>query len=87
MFYFTEVPVEALSRIRINRIALSTNSDFYNLQPKNASPGKCKRSDVVPFLPLVEDHEGLTLSRHHTPVYSAMNSIARFRRRRSMWYR
>jgi len=87
MFYFTEVPVEALSRIRINRVALSTNSDFYNLQPKNASPGKCKRSDVVPFLPLVEDHEGLTLSRHHTPVYSAMNSIARFRRRRSMWYR
>lgn len=62
MFYFTEVPVEALSRIRINRVALSTGSDFYNLQPKNAPRGKCKRSDVVPFLPLAEDHEGLTLS-------------------------
>lgn len=62
VFYFTKVPAQAVSEIRINRVALALNSDFYFRQPKNAPAGKCTRSDVVPFLPLVEGHEGLTLA-------------------------
>jgi hypothetical protein len=63
VLYFTKVPIEGLSRIRINRTALSFGSDFYFRQPaNNAPPGRCLRADVVPFLPLAENHEGLTLS-------------------------
>ena len=59
VLYFTGMPVEALTRIQINRVALALNSAFYFRQPaKNAPPGKCVRADVVPFLPLVEAHEG-----------------------------
>lgn len=47
---------------RINRDALLVGSDFYLLQPKNAPSGKCARRDLAPFEPLVEAHEGVTLS-------------------------
>ena len=55
----TSVPVEALSRISINRVALQVNSDFYNLQPAIAKGKFCGKPDVAPFLPLAEAHEGL----------------------------
>jgi hypothetical protein len=69
--YLTEVPVEARSEIEINRIALAVESEFYFLQPRNAPPGKCTRDDVAPLLPLVEEHEGLTL-RVNPPSHAAM---------------
>jgi hypothetical protein len=62
MFYPIEVPVAGLARIWINRVALADGSDFYNLQPASAQPPQCSQADVVPFLPLAEDHEGTTLS-------------------------
>lgn len=61
VFYFTDVPVTAQSQIRINRAALSVNSDFYLLQPTNGPAFKCKRADVIPFIPGLEAHEGLGL--------------------------
>jgi hypothetical protein len=64
VFYFTRVPVAAKSDIRINRVALSLNSDFYLRQPKSVPSGstKCAQADVLPFLPKAENHEGLTLA-------------------------
>jgi hypothetical protein len=73
--YFTEVPVEGLARIQVNRVALSGGSQFYwHQRPDQAPPlpGVCKRADVVPFLPLVEAHEGLGLEPlSHAGVYQA----------------
>jgi hypothetical protein len=71
VFFFTQVPVQALSEIRINRVALAVNSDFYLRQPKNNAPaGKCTRADVLPFVPLAEAHEGLTLGPNsHAGVF------------------
>lgn len=69
--FFTEVPIQAASQIAINRIALAVNSDFWKRQPaNNPPPGKCRRSDVVPFMPLVEAHEGTQLQPlSHAGVY------------------
>jgi hypothetical protein len=73
LVYFAEVPVRGLARIQINRVALANNSQFYLRQrPDQAPPqtGVCKRSDVEPFLPLVEAHEGLQLQTlSHAAVY------------------
>jgi hypothetical protein len=62
VWYLTQVPLQALSRIWINYVALADSSDFWFLQPKGGPPTQCTRSQVAPFLPLVEEHEGLTLS-------------------------
>jgi hypothetical protein len=63
VFFAIRVPLDGLSRIRMNRIALSSGSAFYFRQPAHSNdPNKCTRSQVVPFLPLAEAHEGLTLS-------------------------
>lgn len=63
VLFFTKVPVQALSEVRINRVALKIQSDFHRRQPKNnPPPGRCRRADVMPFLPLAEAHEGLTLA-------------------------
>jgi hypothetical protein len=74
-YFFTEVPVEALARIRINRVALDANSAFYLRQRPNSAggaPGMCRRQDVVPFRPLVEAHEGLGLELlSHAGVYKS----------------
>jgi hypothetical protein len=65
VFYLVKVPVEAISRIHLNRVALAVNSDFYNLQgaKRKNKPGDplpwCARADVPPFLPKAIDHEGL----------------------------
>jgi hypothetical protein len=65
VLYVTTVPVEAESRVDINRVALSLNSAFYLLQLKKLRkgdpPDQCIRADVLPFLPKVEQHEGLHL--------------------------
>jgi len=80
LLYFTEVPVEGLARIQINRVALSLGSQFYVRQrPDRAPPlqGVCQRADVLPFLPLVEAHEGLNFeSLSHAGVYrSELNRL------------
>jgi len=59
VLFVTKVPVHALSRISLNRVALSTNSQFYNLQGTTRKGQFCARSDVVPFLALAQNHEGL----------------------------
>jgi hypothetical protein len=74
VLYVTQVPVKAESRVDINGVALSLNSDFYLLQPKKLKksdpPGTCTRADVLPFLPEVERHEGLHLEPNsHTFVF------------------
>jgi hypothetical protein len=65
VLYVTTVPVEAESRVDINRVALSLKSDFYLLQPKKLRktdpPDRCIQAQVLPFLPKVEEHEGLHL--------------------------
>jgi hypothetical protein len=58
MWYFTDSPVEAESWIYVNYAAMSLNSDFYLRQPINGPATKCKRVDVLPFVPVVEVHEG-----------------------------
>lgn len=69
LLFFGSVPVQAISRIRINRVALAVNSSFYKLQFINTPP-MCLQQDVVPFLPLVEAHEGLHLeSSSHAGVF------------------
>jgi hypothetical protein len=61
--FFVSVPFLGGDSIKVNRTALSFNSLFYLNQPTNGNkPGQCHRTDVVPFLPLVEGHEGVTLS-------------------------
>lgn len=59
VLYVTKVPVRALSRISLNRVALSLNSQFYNLQASTRKGQFCAKSDVVPFLALAANHEGL----------------------------
>ena len=77
VIFFSEVPIRGLSRIQINRVALSVGSEFYNRQRKNGGPpGSCLQADVMPFLPLAEDHEGLTLSptSHAGTLKNQLNS-------------
>jgi hypothetical protein len=69
IFYFTKVPAGAIAEVRINRVALALNSDFYLLQPKNAPPARCTRNDVLPFLPKAEDHEGLNGPKPDSHAY------------------
>jgi len=74
VLYVTSVPVEAESKVQINRVALSQNSDFYLRQPnklkKGDPPDRCVRADVLLFLPKVEQHEGLHLEPNsHTFVF------------------
>ena len=47
VLFFTKVPVFARSRIRINRVALALNSDFYFHQPVTVPPfsNQCTRDD------------------------------------------
>ncbi len=80
VLFFTKVPVQAISQISINRIAMAVASDFYNLQgtkPKN-QPGSplpyCVRADVPAFLPKAINHEGLGSpppSGSHAAVFRA----------------
>ena len=61
----------------INRIALALNSAFYNLQPKSGGGGKCLRKDVLPFIPVVEAHEGrnLELNSHAETFKRKLNEL------------
>jgi hypothetical protein len=59
--YWADTPGQGETWVYINRIALALNSAFYNLQPKSGGGGKCLRKDVLPFIPVVEAHEGLNL--------------------------
>lgn len=59
VMFVTKVPVQALSRISLNRVALADTSAFYNLQPATAHGQSCGRPEVVPFLALASSHEGL----------------------------
>ena len=77
--YLTRVPVNLDLVIEINRTALSVGSDFYNRQYKNNAPaGKCRQADVVPFIPVVEAHEGTAWQTgSHTERYrTRLNQIA-----------
>jgi len=60
VLYYVQVPVLAKSTVRVNRVALAVNSAFYLLQP--TSPPGCTQAQVVPFMAIVEVHEGLTLA-------------------------
>jgi hypothetical protein len=72
VFYVTKVPFTAQPRIRVNTTALSTGSDFYNLQKRNGGGGMCGQSDVVPFVPVVRAHEGVNFEpKSHTNFYRA----------------
>jgi hypothetical protein len=76
--YWTDMPAVAQSWIFINRIAMAVNSDWYKLQPKNgAPPGICNQSKVLPFIPVVEAHEGLQLQLgSHAEVFKRkMNEL------------
>jgi hypothetical protein len=66
--YFVKVPINYRGRVHVNRLALSVGSDFWSAQretlPRNLRPGHavpCIRSDVVPFIPVVQKHEGIGL--------------------------
>jgi hypothetical protein len=78
VLFATEVPVKAASQIQVNSAALAVNSDFYNRQPTNGGGTKCKRSDVVPFLPPARAHEGENLEPlSHARVYhDTLNAYA-----------
>ena len=71
VWYWLHTPVQAQSWIYINRAALQVNSDFYLLQPATyTAPDSCLQSDVLPFVPLVEAHEGLHLETDsHAEVF------------------
>jgi len=56
--FFTLIPVSSELVIHINRLALSVGSDFWAKQAKKRVQGYCGRDDVVPFIPVVEQHEG-----------------------------
>jgi hypothetical protein len=73
VWYVTQVPINVLLRIQVNRAALSQHSDFWRRQPtNNPPPGMCVRADVVPFVPVVERHEGLAFEPgSHTGLYRA----------------
>jgi hypothetical protein len=76
VLYAVRVPVSAEAKISINTTALRDSSDFYFNQPikrKNQSGGRlpiCARSEVAPFLPKVQAHEGLTMvSTSHAATF------------------
>jgi hypothetical protein len=76
--YWNDMPAVGESWIYINRIALALNSDFYLRQPKNGGPpGKCLQSQVLPFIPVVEAHEGLQLqvNSHAETFKRKMNEL------------
>jgi hypothetical protein len=79
LYAIARVPVDAISIIRINRAALSVGSAFYLLQPA-AHPrrGFCQQSDVVPFTPVAEAHEGLQVevNSHAWAFINKLNSTA-----------
>jgi hypothetical protein len=58
--YLLDIPMTAWVKIYLAQGALSVGSAFYNHQtPGPALAGTCTQSDVAPFLPLVEEHEGV----------------------------
>jgi len=61
VWYWNDTPAQGETWIYINRIALALNSAFYNLQPTHGPASKCKQNQVLPFIPVVEAHEGLHL--------------------------
>lgn len=72
VYYVLRVPFTAQPRIRVDTVALSVGSDFYNLQRPNGGNGTCGKSDVVPFIPVVKAHEGINFeSNSHTNFYRA----------------
>lgn len=80
VLYLTEVPIIGVATVHINYVAMSVGSDFYNKQAKKRTGGGnlvpyCSQDDVVPYLPRVEEHEGLNFQAgSHSWVYrSALN--------------
>jgi hypothetical protein len=64
--YWLTPPVTAVSTVSINYPALSVSSIFYFMQPTSANWPACDQADVVPFIPVVEEHEGKALqSKSH----------------------
>jgi hypothetical protein len=72
--YFLEIPLVGTMSVFIAQGAMTAGSDWYNLQPAGpaAYPGGawCTQGDVVPFLPLVEQHEGLPNASGQYPANS-----------------
>ncbi|MGH7718738.1 MAG: hypothetical protein ACREON_07840, partial [Gemmatimonadaceae bacterium] len=56
--FLTDFPMTVEFLIRVNRAALKVGSDFYNLQPTTAVGQSCGKSDVVPFIQFILEHEG-----------------------------
>ncbi|MBA3579689.1 MAG: hypothetical protein H0W42_06880 [Gemmatimonadaceae bacterium] len=75
--YWADTPGQGETWVYINRIVLALNSAFYNLQPKSGGGGKCLRKDVLPFIPVVEAHEGrnLELNSHAEMFKRKLNEL------------
>lgn len=72
VLYVTNIPINVQPTVHVNRAALSVGSDFYNLQRNQGSGPWCGKPDVVPFVPVVERHEGLNWEPNsHTGMYRA----------------
>lgn len=71
-FYLIDNPVKVIAQVRVNYVALSVNSDFYNRQRNQPTGPWCGKPQVVPFVPVVEQHEGLNFEPNsHTGLYRA----------------
>ena len=70
--FFKKVPIRVLLTIHINRVALKESSAFWFNQRKNRQGTWCSRADVVPFVPVVEQHEGINWDQgSHTERFRA----------------
>lgn len=69
--YLLDIPMTAWVKIYLAQGALSVGSAFYNHQTSGPAPaGICTQSDVPPFLPLVEEHEGVPDAAGNFPLRS-----------------
>ena len=72
--YLLDIPMTARVKIYVAQGALTVGSDFYNLQTPGLAQrqpaGTCTQGDVPPFLPLVEEHEGVPDASGNFPMRS-----------------
>ena len=73
--YLTAIPYGVRARVFVNTVALRVRSEFWYTQPRRrrtnaAGEDLCGRADVVPFIAVVREHEGMTFaSGSHTRFY------------------
>lgn len=71
--YFLKPPVAETTLVHVNSEQLGdTSSQFTQLQPISSTTDTCTRADVLPYLPLVQAHEGIPPNPSSTASHSGV---------------